>query len=203
MFNNPIITIFGGFDSAAKGLLGTVSSLWLLFRTKRWHRSFPGVEKILTNEGRAWVLDGLGLATEYAELTDNTVDDLVIGRIWTVVNTDEGWKSIRTIVEIAIESPDTMYGTEPNVDRAANSALSTCLMHDARKMLGVTKTFSGDEISEDPITVLYIILICLQIAQRIRERREKTKEGQARIRRFFQRAEQEFTGKVINFGVLS
>ena len=203
MLNNPIVTIFGGLDQVGKGLSvvkGTFSVLWLQLKIKWWYNEFPGLEKLLTDVGREWILQGLTLAAEAAKLTENEVDDLIINKIQIIINSSAGWNSIKTIINIAIESSDVVRGTESGVGSMAGEALSTCLIDDAANLLEISKDVCGeDDTSEDPLTVLYIILICLQIAQKIRMQREKTRTERDRIRKFFRKAESEFIGKVVQF----
>ena len=194
-----VISVIGYIPTLFTSIGKTFNILYLQLRLKWWYDAFPGIHEIPTSIGRAWVMKGFEIAADVAKLTETTIDDEIVQRGLKVVKSDAGWQSIVNIMNLAIESVDEIdnktatYATSGKNDHLVCAASDT-LESEACSLLGNQE----DTSPEDPITILYIVLIAIKIATAIREHREKRKTEILRIRQHFRNIEINFVNRVVN-----
>ncbi len=192
--NNPFLAIFGGMGAVGKHgktLIDYAKLLWLGFRTKLWYNAFPGIESLMEDTGREWIIKGISLAKEYTLLSKETdIDDVIVARISNVVTSTNGWESIKNIIRIALTTPEEM-------DDKSYDTMTTDIANEGALL--TTGANEDGKCEDDPLVSLYITWIGLQIACLIRKKNEKTRNGKKRIDNLYQRAERKFFNKVISF----
>jgi len=195
MFNNPIVQVFGGPEEVRppKSIWQTGKYISLLMKVRRWYAAFPGLEVFAADEGKRWMLSGLDLAAEYAGYTETAVDDLLTSQAKNIVSNSRYWIMIATIIKTAVTIVDTDMSSDLEL---MSTALCEYLVENSRGLLG---TEHQQNTPNDPIVVLYIILICLRIAQQIRERRSRNRTEKERIRLFYGKVGAKLAGETVSF----
>jgi hypothetical protein len=163
-----------------KGLCGSVKQgvavMSLLVRLKSWVGRFVGVDNLLRDEGRLWINEGFVFAGEGAAMTPTPIDDAVIARCKKVIASPEGFAAAATLIHLSFDIPDIVSGSEE--DSIVDEIITV-----SRQVSETDTVLCGeDQTAEDPLTVLTIIYVCLQIARLIRTRAETRRERRENIK---------------------
>ena len=96
-----------------------------------------------------------------------------------------------------MEAPDQVNSTADG--DTTGSFVDQLVSHGHSFMASPHLVGNANGETDDPITILYVILIAIQIAQAIKKRREKRPENQRRLREFYHDSERRFMNRVIRF----